>query len=249
MFFVLNKLKIYSYLILCSTVAVLFFTVAVIKEENNIEIIETSSQIENGDIVYKEFQTDKNEVAIKINCLNNDQNIDEILEISKKYNVKLNYCVYGEWVKRYPEKVCKINELGNSVINMGNNYTNLAKLNNQDIIKELKLGNEKIEKLINRKINLISCPYNEINDYIKEYSKENNFKIISKSIDTLDYQGLEASAIWDNIKNNITQGQILEMNSNAEHILEEIDIVLKGLRDRNYSLINLEEYFENHINK
>lgn len=244
MFFVLNKLKIYSYLILCSTVAVLFFTVAIIKDENNMEVIETSGQIQNEDNVYIRFQTNKNEVAIKINCLNNDNNIDEIIEISKKYNVSLNFCIYGEWVKRFPEKVCKINEAGNSIINMGNNYTNLTKLNNQDMIIELKSGNEKIEKLINKKINLISCPYNEVNYEIKQFANENKFEIISRSIDTLDYQGLEASVIWSNIKNNISPGEIIEMNSNAEHIVEELEMVLNGLKDRNYNLINLEEYYE-----
>jgi peptidoglycan/xylan/chitin deacetylase (PgdA/CDA1 family) len=132
-------------------------------------------------------------------------------------------------------------ESGNGIINMGNSYINISKLSKQDIIQNFTEGNNKIEKLINSKIELISCPYNEYNNDIIEGAKENNWKIVTYSIKTLDYQEIEENIIWDNIKNEISPGKIIEMNSNTENILEEIKLFTEKLAQRGYKLVNLNE--------
>ena len=72
-------------------------------------------------------------------------------------------------------------------------------------------------------------------------ANDNSYTVIGYNIDTLDYQGIEANVIWDNIKNKITNGSIIAMNSNAEYIIEELEIVIKSTKTREYQIVTVEE--------
>ena len=115
MFFVFNKPKIYSYLIVLSTVVVLFFTAEVLSEANNLETLTTSAETVDDNVVIERFDTNDKEIAITINCLETDKNVKEILDIANKYNVKFSFAISGDWVKKYPEVTMKIDTNGNNI--------------------------------------------------------------------------------------------------------------------------------------
>lgn len=240
MFFVFNKPKIYSYLIVLSTVVVLFFTATVLSEANNMETLTTSSNIGMSNNYIEKFETEKKEIAIVINCLEDDRNIEKILEKLEKNNVKANFALYGEWVKKYPELTKKIKSKGNCIINMSDDYIDMSELNYNESKKKILEGANKLNSLLNTDIKLFKCPYGKENENVLKICEEKGYKIIKGSIETLDYQGIEANVIWDNIKNQITSGDIININSNSMHILEEIELISKKLLEREYKLITLD---------
>ena len=242
MFFIFNKPKIYSYLIVLSTVVILFFTAEVLSEANNLEILETSTQTyDTESCIIERFETDNKEIAITINCMENNENIKEILNILKEYNTKASFGIYGDWVKKYPEETKEILDRGNSIIALPDKYEDISNLDYDDTIKTITEGLNKVNTLLNKKITLIRCPYGKCSDNITKLATNNNYKIIGWSIDTLDYQGLEANVIWDSIKNKITKGDIILMNSNAENIIDELKLVITSLKEREYTLVSLED--------
>ena len=239
MFFILNKPKIYSYLIVLSTVVILFFTAEVLSETNNLETLETATQtFDIQDNIINRFNTEKKEIAITINCVGSNDNIEEILHILEKYEVKANFGISGEWVKQYPEQTKKIYKRGNGIIVL------LEEINSLDYRQTDRTVEEelnKINKLLNSNIKLIRSTYGEYNDNITKLAIDKGYKIIGLGIDTLDYQGLEENVIWDNIKNKIMKGDIISMNSNAENIADELEIVINSLKEREYGLVCLED--------
>lgn len=241
MFFIFNRPKIYSYLVVLGTVIVLFFTASVLSEANNLETLITSSTIEETNIPINKAVTDEREVAITINCMESDENIEDILELLNKYSVKATFCIYGEWVKKYPEITKKINENGNCIANMSDTYTDMSEFNYDNALKNIKEGGNKISRLINKNIKLFKCPYGKYNDDLIKAAKDSEYTVIGFDIDTLDYQGLEANVIWDNIKNKITNGSIISMNSNSEHIIQEVDLVIREILLREYKVVTVEK--------
>ncbi len=242
MFFIFNRPKIYSYLIVLSTIVILFFTAAVLSEANSLETLTTSSVAE-GDIKMpiNKVEMQEKKIAITINCLEVDRNIEEILKVLNEQSVKVTFCIYGEWVKKYPELTKKIDESGNCIANMSNTYTDMSELNYDEAVKSIDEGGNKLKKLLNKKINLFRCPYGKYNENIINAAKDKGYTVIGFDIDTLDYQGLEANVIWNNIKNRITNGSIISMNSNSENILEEVELVIKSLKEREYNIVTVEE--------
>ena len=152
MFFVFNKPKIYSYLVVFSTVVVLFFTASVLSEANNMETLITSSEIKEESEYIDKFNTKEKEVAIIINCFENDNNIERIFEILDSEQIEINFALYGEWVKKYPEIVKKMDEKTNCILTMSNNYKNLSTLNYNDSVKEISEGVNKIDTLLKKQI-------------------------------------------------------------------------------------------------
>lgn len=241
MFFILNKPKIYSYLIVLSTVMVLFFTATVLTETNELKTIETSTFSIIQEKPIENVSTDKKAVAITINCLESDKNINEILVLLDKYSIKATFCISGEWVKKYPELVKAISDKGHNIANMSDTYKDISNLSYEEMNNNIKEGENKLSSLLNKEIKLFRCPYAKYSDNLMSAANENSYIVIGYDIDTLDYQGLEANVIWDNIKSKITTGNIISMNSNAEHILEEIELVSKSLKEREYELVTVQE--------
>lgn len=241
MFFVFNRPKIYSYLIVLSTMVVLFFTAAVLSEANNLETLSTSSIEEELKMPIDRVNTNEKKVAITINCLESDKNIEEILAILNNNSAKATFCIYGEWVKKYPELTKAINKNGHCIANMSNTYTNMSELNYEEAVKNIKEGGNKVGTLLNKEIKLFKCPYGKYNDNVIKAAKDNGYKVIGFNIDTLDYQGLEANVIWDNIKNKIDNGSIISMNSNSQHITQELELIVKSLKEREYEIVTVEK--------
>lgn len=241
MFFIFNKPKIYSYLIVLSTIVVLFFTAAVLSEANNLETLATSSVAEDGKMPIEKVNTDERKIAITINCLESDENIEEILDTLNEYSVKATFCIYGEWVKKYPGVTKKISENGHCIANMSNTYTDMTELNYEEATKNIEEGGNKLNTLINKKVKLFKCPYGKHNENLIKAARDKGYTVIGFNIDTLDYQGLEANVIWNNIKNKVSNGSIISMNSNSENIKEEVKLVVKSLKERKYDIVTVEE--------
>lgn len=241
MFFIFNRPKIYSYLIVLSTVVVLFFTAAVLSEANNMETLTTSSTVGDTKMPINKVETQEKKIAITINCLESGEKIQEVLDTLNEYSVKATFCIYGEWVKKYPELTRKISQSGNCIANMSNTYTDMSELSYEEAIKSMEEGENKLSTLLNKKIKLFKCPYGKYNENLIKSAQDKGYTAIGFNIDTLDYQGLEANVIWNNIKNRISNGSIISMNSNSENIIEEVKLVVKSLKEREYNIVTVEE--------
>jgi len=241
MFFILNKPKIYSYLIVLSTVMVLFFTASVLSQTNELETMATGSNSVVQDKPIDKIDTDERIIAITINCLESDDNIENILEYLSKNNIKVTFCISGEWVVKYPEITKRIDEQGHNIANMSEEYKDISALSYEDVNKNIKEGENKLSSLLNKKINLFRCPCGKYGDNIMRAANDNGYTIIGYNIDTLDYSGIEASVIWDNIKTKITNGSIISMNSNAQYVVEELELIITSLKEREYRIVTIDE--------
>ena len=124
-----------------------------------------------------------------------------------------------------------------------NHYKNLSTLNYNDSVKEISEGVNKINTLLKKQIRLFKIPCSVENDNVLKVCKEKNLKVIRGNIDTLDYQGIEAETIWNNIKVKLTNGDIINMNSNSKYIIEELKLVIKELKNREYKIVALDKVY------
>ena len=111
MFLVFNKEKIYAYLVSIVTVIVLFFAASMLN--NKEEVVKTSS-FDRKLPIYS-VNTNEKKIAFTMNCAWNADDIDKILEVLDKCNVKVTFFMVGEWVDKYEEAVRKINEAGHEI--------------------------------------------------------------------------------------------------------------------------------------
>lgn len=113
MFLVFRKDKIYAYLVSILTVVLLFYTASNINLMSS-KTVETSASSEKLLPIYK-VKTEEKKVALTMNCAWNADDIDKILEILEKNNVKITFFMVGDWIDKFPEYVKKINEAGHEI--------------------------------------------------------------------------------------------------------------------------------------
>ena len=110
MFIVFNKEKISSYLILLSTVVILFGIAFSVNAKNTVETAAATKQLP----IYS-VATEEKKVAFTMNCAWNADDINSILNTLSKNNVKITFFMVGDWVQKYPEAVKKIAEAGHEI--------------------------------------------------------------------------------------------------------------------------------------
>ena len=202
MFFVFNKQKIYSYLVAASTVLVLLVG-SIFFMGSNVETMEMSSTAGKLIPIYN-VETNKKWISISINCAWNADDIDQILDVLDRCNVKTTFFMVGDWIDRFPEETKKIAEKGHEIANHSDSHPHVNNLSYEQNVEEIKKCTDKIKNITGKEVNLYRCPYGEYNDTVVKAALDNEYKVIQWSIDTLDYEGLDESQIWDRINKKLT---------------------------------------------
>lgn len=113
MFLVINKEKIYAYGISILTVVVLFYVATTMRSTQEDAIL-TGAQVDRYLPIYQVDTPDK-KVALTLNCAWNDSDIDQILAILQKKQIKVTFFMVGEWMEKFPEAVKKIDAAGQDI--------------------------------------------------------------------------------------------------------------------------------------
>ena len=245
MFIVLNKQKIYSYLISIVTVCMLFaFASGINVNEKSIIASTTSKLLPIYNVI-----TDENKVALTMNCAWNADDIDNILGTLEKNNVKITFFVVGEWVDKYPEAVKKIHAAGHEIANHSNKHPHVNKLSLEENISEIKQCSEKVKNLTGTETVLYRAPYGEYNNTVINAAKEGNHLAIQWNIDTVDYTGIEGQDMWQRLQDKIKSGSIILMHNGTKHTADSLEMLIKNINNKGLKIVKVSDliYKENYI--
>lgn len=183
MFMVINKEKVYAYVIALSTVAILFAMGSSVIQ--NRVVVETNA-MEKLLPIYK-VDTKENKVALTMNCAWDADDIDCILDTLSKNNVHITFFIVGDFARKYPEVIKKIADGGHEIGNHSNTHPHVSKLNLEKNVNEIELCSDEIERITGKKTKLYRAPYGEYNNTVINAAQSLNYKTIQWNIDTLDY--------------------------------------------------------------
>lgn len=244
MIYVFNKEKIIAYVVSIFTVVILF-SIASISPNQEIAI-ETSSTTRLLPIY--SVDTDEEKVAFTMNCAWSADDIDQILEVLAKNDVKITFFIVGTWAKEYPEAVEKIYNAGHEIASHSNTHPHVNDLSYEENVAELLDSSNIIENIIDDKINLYRAPYGEYNDTVIQVGIDNGYYTIQWSLDTLDYEGLTGEEMWDRLKNSIKPGDIILSHNGTDHTADSLDLLINNIQDEGLEIVTVSEliYMENY---
>lgn len=110
MFVVFNRSKISSYLISLGTVVFLFVMAFMITSNDTIETAASIKQLPIYNVA-----TEEKKIAFTMNCAWEADDIDSILEVLSKNDLKITFFIVGDFAKKYPEAVKKISDAGHEI--------------------------------------------------------------------------------------------------------------------------------------
>ncbi len=233
MFFVFNRKKINSYLISLGTV-IMLFSVSLMVNNNINKTVETSTNILDFPIC--KIETERKEVAISINCIENAENIDSILDSLSKMKVKATFYITGEFATSNQKAVKKIISNGNEVGNLSDKYCHLKEKSAEEVEKQISEATKKIESVTNIKIKTFRAPYGEYNKVILEQAQSQDLVPVQWNIDSLDYNGLNADEMWERINENLTPGGIILMHNSGKYTANSLEKIIYNLQQKGYEI-------------
>lgn len=103
-------------------------------------------------------ETSEKKVAITFNCAVGNSDIDAILTILKKHDIKATFFLLGSWADDYINEVQKIYDAGHEIGNHSYSHKDMPSMNYEDILLDIQKCNETVRNITGHSPTLFRAP-------------------------------------------------------------------------------------------
>ena len=239
--FVMNKKRIIF--ALCLIIVITAAVIGIIYCESS-QTMKSSNSLP----IYS-VQTDKKQVAISFDAAWGNEDTQQLIEILDKYKIKATFFLVGSWVDNYPDSVKALADAGHSIQNHSDTHPYLTQISPEQAKEEIEKCNKKINALIGKNPTLIRPPYGDYNaDVISTVESIGMFPV-QWSVDSLDWKGIGAEEIFNNVAPKVKAGDIVLFHNAAEHTPEALPGIIEHLQKQGFEFVLIEEliYKDNYM--
>ncbi|MBW6410036.1 polysaccharide deacetylase family protein [Clostridium weizhouense] len=238
-----RKYRIFLDLVLIICLMLMSFSI-------NQNIQTTSGKIEDNPIYSVKCEDKSIGLTFDINWAEKD-NLQSILKILDKYNVKGTFFIMGGWVNYSSENVEKlksIKEGGHEIGSHSYKHPNFSKISESRIEEELKKTDEIIEKYIGEKPKLFRFPSGDYNKQSLKKVKSLGYIPIQWNVDSVDWKELGQEVEYKRVMKGVTPGSILLFHNNAKYTPANLERIINELKVQEYKFKTVGEliYFEDY---
>ena len=181
------------------------------------------------------------QIAITFDAAWGSDKTEDIINILKENDITATFFLVGMWVDKNEELTKKIFDSGFEIGTHSNTHADFVKLSNAQIRLELTRSKEKIEKITQKEVTLFRAPYGSYNNNVISICEEEHLQTIQWDVDSLDWKGIDAATITNNILKKVDSGSIILCHNNADNIVEALKSVLPILKARGYTFVKVSD--------
>lgn len=230
---VMNKKR--AILALCFIIVIIATVVCVAYCENTSVFKNTNS------LPIYSVDNNKKQIAISFDAGWGNEDTQKLIQILGKYNVKATFFLVGSWVDNYPQSTKQLAEAGHSIQNHSNTHPYLTQISEEEVKREVSECNAKIKKITGVQPLLIRPPYGDYNSNVISQIENMNMYPIQWSIDSLDWQGISAQEIYNNVVPKIKSGDIVLFHNAAEHTPEALPAIIEDLKKQGFEFVFIKD--------
>ena len=164
----------------------------------------------------------------------------KILDKLKQHNVKATFSYLVKTQKSFRNVVKRIANEGHVIGNHTYSHPNLAKVNDAEYRNQIIKTEEILNRLAGYAPKFIRPPYGEILEDQLKWATEKNFMIVQWSVDTVDWKGVSAETITNNVLGNSFPGSvILQHSTPGGHLqgsVDALDKIIPQLKRKGHGL-------------
>lgn len=167
---------------------------------------------------------------------------DELLDCLEENNAKATFFMLGPNVELYPDTVKRMQEMGCDIGSHSWNHWDLMTLDEDTIADEFAKTDEALIKACGQPASVARAPYGSADQYVYDIVQKPFFMW---SLDTLDWQLLDAQADYDAVMNgDLTDGSIILMHDIHEPSVQAALKLIPDLVAKGYKLVTVSEMAE-----
>lgn len=184
-------------------------------------------------------QTEQKKVALTFDAAWGSDKTSKIIEILKENGLEATFFLVGFWVEANADKVKEIDSAGFDIGTHSNTHPKMSTLSQTKMAEELSTSCNLITNITGKTVRFFRAPFGDYNDAVLETASGLGLQTIQWDVDSLDWKGLSATQILDRVKQSVTNGSIILFHNNSDYILEALPLVIKYLRENQYSMVKL----------
>ncbi|MDV3427480.1 MAG: LysM peptidoglycan-binding domain-containing protein [Bacillota bacterium] len=184
-------------------------------------------------------------VALTFDDGSDGGNISKILQILSNYNIKGTFFITGAAANSHPALIKNIAAQGNQIGNHSYSHPYFTELSYSKMQEELSKTENIIKSLTGKSSKpFFRPPYGAYNSSVLQAVGDAGFsKTITWTMDTLDWKGVSASSIVQNVTGNISPGSIILMHAGAGAVYtpSALPEIITKLKAMGYKFVTISE--------
>lgn len=196
--------------------------------------------------IYK-VDTDEKKISLSFDVAWGTDNIDDILKVLKKHEVKATFFLVGSWVDDNKELVEKIHKEGHEIGNHSNTHANTKQLSEDAVVQEIELTSDKISNITGEKTTLFRPPFGDVDTKTLDICKSLGYQVVKWDVDSLDWKQLGPNHVIERVVKNSQPGSIVLFHANINNSATYLDSIITNLKKEDYKIVPVSEmlYKEN----
>ena len=164
-----------------------------------------------------------------------------ILNTLEKYGARATFFVLGSRIEANSEPLKRAVSLGCEIGNHTYGHINLPSYEKEEIEKEIRITNNLVKKYTGTVPKLARAPGGSTSTYSAQAV---NMPFIYWSIDTRDWETMDADSIIAHIKNETRDGSIILMHDLYQTTAQATEVIVPWLVEEGYQLVTVSEIMQ-----
>lgn len=193
----------------------------------------------NHEVPIYSVETTEKKIAITFDCAWGGDDIPQIIEILKNYNIKATFFMVGSWIDKYPDNVKALDKQGHEIANHSDTHVDMTSIDQERIKTEIQNANNKIETLTGKKNQLFRAPYGAYNDKLIKTAKSIEQYVIQWDVDSLDWKELGVEAMTNRVLNKVGNGSIILFHNDTKYTLQALPVIIEKLQAQGFKFVTV----------
>ncbi|MDV3426254.1 MAG: polysaccharide deacetylase family protein [Bacillota bacterium] len=189
------------------------------------------------------YNVDRNDkkIALTFDVNWGDNNIDEILDILDKYDIKASFFIIGKWAEENKTEVIKLYERGQEIGNHSYSHKYFSRISKENMRSEIVKCDNVIEKIIGIKPYLFRFPSGEYNNMAVDMAYNTSHFPVQWSVDSIDWKEQGRDIEYYRTVSSTKSGDIILFHTNTKYTPENLPRVIETLKSKGFDIISVSE--------
>ncbi len=187
------------------------------------------------------FQIDvsKPVVALTFDDGPNPRYTPEILDLLYNEQINATFFIVGKNFKGNELIIKEMMSSGHEIENHTFSHPDLTNLDKYDIESEVSQVEKEIKKILpNYSMSYMRPPYGR---YTEEIQSVISHPIMLWTLDSNDWQKISSNDIYNNVINNVKDGDIIVFHDNNQATLDALKSIISKLKDEQYQFVTISQ--------
>lgn len=185
--------------------------------------------------------TKEKKVALTFDVAWGSDNIEEILDILDKHNIKATFFLVGSWVDDNEELVKEIHNRGHEIGNHSNTHSSFPDISKEEKIDEIVSTGNKIKEVTGENVNLFRPPFGNIDKETMSTCKSLGYYTLKWDVDSGDWKNIGPMYVVERVSKNTRPGSIILFHANVKDVGTYLEASINNLEKKKYSMVKVSQ--------